>query len=140
MIKNIKHIKIMITAALLALGMSAGVSFAVLNPGDVDGDGTVTTADGVLAARHTVGLVILTGDAFSNADVNKDGVVRTDDAVLISQFADGIITEFPTNEPVQVTIIYTYDDLNRLEQVDRPLDTIHYDYDEVGNITEKSIY
>jgi hypothetical protein len=40
----------------------------------------------------------------------------------------------------EITINYIYDDLNRLEEVDYPVKTIRYDYDEVGNMDKKSIY
>ncbi|MEA1905442.1 MAG: dockerin type I domain-containing protein, partial [Euryarchaeota archaeon] len=54
-------------------------------PGDVNHDGSVTTADAMLALRMAVGSVA-SSDA---ADVNRDGAVTSLDALMIRQAAAG---------------------------------------------------
>ena len=63
-----------------------GVSFA--GPGAANHDGTVTTADAVLALQMAVGSVA-PNDA---ADVNRDGAVTSLDALMIMQAVAGAIT------------------------------------------------
>ena len=55
--------------------------------GDVDGDGLVTMADAVIAARHAMGIITLSDEAFAIADMDKDGFVTMIDAVLIMRIA-----------------------------------------------------
>jgi hypothetical protein len=64
-------------------------------PGDVTGDGSVTVLDVVAAARHTLGLAMLTESQLANADVNGDGVVDVRDITMIMQYALGLIDKFP---------------------------------------------
>ncbi|MGN0809423.1 MAG: S8 family serine peptidase [Christensenellales bacterium] len=51
--------------------------------GDVDGDGFVTMADAVIVARHAMGIITLSDEAFALADIDGDGFVTMLDAVLI---------------------------------------------------------
>jgi len=55
--------------------------------GDVDGDGTVTMLDALVAARTAVGMTTLTGSAFQAADVNHDGTITMMDVLLIARIA-----------------------------------------------------
>jgi hypothetical protein len=59
-------------------------------PGDVNGDGTVTMLDALLAARAAVGITTLTESAFVAADVNHDGTITMLDVLLIARIAVGI--------------------------------------------------
>jgi uncharacterized repeat protein (TIGR02543 family) len=56
-------------------------------PGDVDGNGTVTMVDALLAARAAVGITTLTGDALLAADVDHDGIISMMDVLLIARIA-----------------------------------------------------
>jgi len=62
-----------------------GVSIISTIPGDVNHDGSVTTADAVLALRMAVGSMAST-DA---ADVDRDGTVTSLDSLMIMQVAAG---------------------------------------------------
>ena len=62
-----------------------GVSIISTTPGDVNHDGSVTTADAVLALRMAVGSMAST-DA---ADVDRDGTVTSLDSLMIMQVAAG---------------------------------------------------
>ncbi|MFP4473396.1 MAG: PKD domain-containing protein [Candidatus Omnitrophota bacterium] len=93
----------------------------------VSGPGTVTFGDASVEA---------TTASFSESGT-YELKITVDDGELI---ADDMLVVIVNPALQEITIIYTYDDLNRLEQVDRPTQTIRYDYDEVGNINAKSIY
>lgn len=58
-------------------------------PGDVDGDGKVTTTDARIALQASVGKVTLDEKAYKAADIDKDGAVTSTDARLILQKAVG---------------------------------------------------
>ena len=58
--------------------------------GDVNGDGSVNTADAVLVLRHSMEISSLNEDAFVLADVNGDGSITADDAVLILRMASAL--------------------------------------------------
>jgi len=62
------------------------VSFA--RPGDANHDGSVTTADAVIALQMAVGVI----PPNEEADVNSDGHVTSLDALMIQQAAAGAIT------------------------------------------------
>ena len=51
--------------------------------GDVDLSGTVTAVDALLAMRHAMSIITLTGQQFINADIDGDGEVAANDAILI---------------------------------------------------------
>ncbi len=57
--------------------------------GDVDGNCVINTADALLAMRHAMGVLQLTGDALLAADYNGDGTVNSSDALLIMRIALG---------------------------------------------------
>ena len=52
-------------------------------PGDLDGDGVVSSADALLVLRYSMNLSNLTANQLLAADVNGDGVVNSVDATLI---------------------------------------------------------
>jgi len=59
----------------------------VVAPGDVDGNGTVTMVDALLAARAAVGLTTLTDSQRLAADVDHDGFITMMDVLLIARMA-----------------------------------------------------
>jgi hypothetical protein len=58
--------------------------------GDCNGDGVVSVLDSLEAARHAVGVTILSGDDFRRCDVDSDWSVDILDALRISQEAAGL--------------------------------------------------
>lgn len=62
--------------------------------GDVDGDGTVTTADSAAVLAASAERTELDAKGAASADVNGDGEVNTSDAVLILQYASEKISAF----------------------------------------------
>ncbi len=60
-------------------------------PGDVDGDGSLTTADALMILRHVIGTAWSEGVAL-NGDVNGSGSVTVADAMLVLRHALGLIT------------------------------------------------
>ncbi len=87
--------------ALVVSGVVSPVS--VPNPppttrahGDLNGDGTVSVADVILALRATVGTTVLSPEQKASADVSPqgapDGVVNISDAILILKAVAGLIT------------------------------------------------
>ena len=65
--------------------------------GDVNRDGSVTTADGALVYQYYLG-TIASGVVFDTgaADVNGDGMITVADAALICNYSNGILDAFPT--------------------------------------------
>jgi hypothetical protein len=59
-------------------------------PGDVDGDGELTTTDALLILRHTMDLDRLTAEQLIRADVNGDGSVDSVDATLVLRAVMGL--------------------------------------------------
>lgn len=59
-------------------------------PGDIDGDGKVTSADARLAMRASVNLETLTDEQKKNADVDGDGKVTSADARTIMRKSVGL--------------------------------------------------
>ena len=70
-------------AAALLLGCTAAVSAASRIPGDINGDGKLTSQDARLALRAAVGLDRLSGYDLRFADVDRNGDVTSQDARLI---------------------------------------------------------
>ena len=52
-------------------------------PGDVDGNGYLSTNDAILILRHCMGGTQLTGQALLNADLDGNGDVSLNDAILL---------------------------------------------------------
>ncbi|MGN1119292.1 MAG: dockerin type I repeat-containing protein, partial [Oscillospiraceae bacterium] len=80
----------------IATGMTASapnsdVSYTIVVPGDVTGDGLVNTIDAVEILRAVVGEVTL--DTYAQkaaADVSQDGWVRANDAIVILKYSVGM--------------------------------------------------
>lgn len=62
--------------------------------GDVDGDGSINSADALLVLQHSVGSKTLTAEQKKRADVTRDGNINSQDALKILQHSVGAITEF----------------------------------------------
>ncbi|MBQ7061260.1 MAG: hypothetical protein IJM85_05710 [Clostridia bacterium] len=58
--------------------------------GDVDLDGSVTVTDALLAMRHAMNIITLTGQSLLNADVDGNGTATVTDALLIMRMALGV--------------------------------------------------
>lgn len=67
-----------------------------IQPGDLNGDGEVTSADSVMLSRYLADLVELTQEQLLAADVNGDGDVTSADSVILARFLAGLISEFVT--------------------------------------------
>ena len=65
--------------------------------GDTNMDGAVSALDASQAARHSVGLLTLTGQALINAEVSGDGNITAIDASQIARFSVGLIACFPAD-------------------------------------------
>lgn len=59
---------------------------------DLDGNGSVASADALMILQHATELMLLEGDALKNADCNGDGKVNSTDALLVLQLATGLIS------------------------------------------------
>lgn len=66
--------------------------------GDIDGNGTITVTDGVLALRCAAGLDI-PYSCFPDADINNDGNTTVTDGVLILRRASGLDEPTPIPTP-----------------------------------------
>lgn len=58
-------------------------------PGDVDGDGRVTSSDALMIMRHALGVVHLSGAALAAADADGDGNITAADSLLAMRTAMG---------------------------------------------------
>ena len=59
-------------------------------PGDVNGSGTIETADALLVLRYMLGVETLTEEQLAAADFDGSGTVEQADALLILRAALGI--------------------------------------------------
>ncbi len=78
-----------VAVILFAFSFSA---FAVSVPGDVDGNGKISTSDLVLLAQYLAGW-----NVEANGDVNVDGNIDTRDLVLLAQYLAGWDVEVCTH-------------------------------------------
>ena len=62
-------------------------------PGDVNQDGSITSADAILVLRSAVELITLDATQRVLADVNEDGRISSGDAVLILRKAVGLLAK-----------------------------------------------
>lgn len=83
---------------LCAIGTPANaVIDTSINYGDIDGNGTVTTADAQLALRVAAGLeVIEDPEAFKRGDINSDGYITVYDARQILRSCTGLANLQPS--------------------------------------------
>ena len=79
--KTRKILSLLLCAALLLCWLA--LSASAVTAGDVDGDGSVTSADARLALRASVKLETLSEDAAKAADADRDGKITSADARLI---------------------------------------------------------
>jgi hypothetical protein len=75
-------------------GGSATVSVSNQTLGDVNGDGSITIVDALMAAQYYVGLAPAGYNAAAG-DVNCDGTRNIVDALVIAQYYVGLLTSFP---------------------------------------------
>ena len=59
-------------------------------PGDVDGNGSVTIADAILALRRAMGLIALSPEQTEAADMDGNGSITIADAIMILRAAMGL--------------------------------------------------
>jgi uncharacterized membrane protein YgcG len=69
--------------------------------GDINGNGTVTATDALLAQKAFLGHLTLNERQKEAADVNGDGMVNATDALLIEKRALGEIEQFPVEKEEQ---------------------------------------
>ena len=62
-----------------------------VTPGDLTGDGAVTSADSVILARYLAGLVGLEPEQIKAADLNNDAQVSSADSVILAKYLAGIL-------------------------------------------------
>lgn len=67
---------------------------SVVSLGDINSDGSVNSADALLALQSSVGSVKLSSAQFALADVNKDKSVNSSDALLILEYSVNRISSF----------------------------------------------
>jgi hypothetical protein len=58
--------------------------------GDVDGDGTLSITDALLALRIAMGIVEPTEEQLAHGDLDGDGAISTTEALMIMREAMGI--------------------------------------------------
>ncbi len=88
-LKKILSFVLMLSMAFISVSSALPVLAADL--GDVDGDGTVDSADYILVKRHVLGTNVLSSSQQSRADVNQDGNVSAIDYVIIKRIALGTL-------------------------------------------------
>ena len=64
--------------------------------GDVNGDGSVTASDALMALRHAMNLIQLNAEQIARGDCDGDGDVDVDDALTILRYCLGISIPDPT--------------------------------------------
>ena len=76
---------------MTATAANSDVSYTIVVPGDITGDGMVSALDAVEILRAVIGETTLESYAVkAAADVNGDGWVRADDAVAILKYSIGM--------------------------------------------------
>ena len=59
--------------------------------GDVDGNGTVTVSDAIMALRCAMGIMTLTSEQRARADMDGNGTISVSDAIMILRKAMGLL-------------------------------------------------
>lgn len=86
-VRNTQYIATGMTAA----AANSDVSYTIVVPGDLDGDGNLTALDAVQILRAVIGEITLEDYAHKSAgDVNGDGWIKADDAVAILRYSIGM--------------------------------------------------
>lgn len=78
--------------------VTIGSALSGETPGDVNGDGAISSLDAVLVLRRVAGTLGQTDFTESAADVNGDHEITSLDAVLILKKVAGLITAFPIEQ------------------------------------------
>ena len=101
-----KRLSLALAAALLLSALSPlaipSVSAAAVLRGDIDADGSISSADARTALRGSVGLEELTADFMTRADVDSDGELTSADARTILRASVNLETIFQSNCSHQV--------------------------------------
>ena len=74
---------------------SLNVTKGTAMPGDINGDGRVTTMDAALVYAAYNGTTELTNVQLALADVNGDGEITNVDAAMIYAYYNGTLDSFP---------------------------------------------
>ena len=90
------------------------VYIAPWRPGDVTGNGEVSSLDAALILRHAVGRHVLIEVDSMAADVSGDGSISSYDAALILQYVVRKISRFPVEEEGQAKIPHLALSLRRI--------------------------
>ena len=76
-----------VTVSCCGVTGSFEVEIADMIIGDVDGDGSTTVADALLAMRQAMELITLSGAQLAAGDIDGDGIVTVGDAIVILRMA-----------------------------------------------------
>ncbi len=79
---DLKRLSVMMLTVMLA-GMTAGIPVFAAEPGDLNGDGSLTTADAVLMQEHLLTVRPLDASQGTAADLNLDGKINAADFSLL---------------------------------------------------------
>ena len=93
--------------------------------GDIDGDGSITSADALVILQNVVAIKEFTEVENIAADVDGDGSITSADALVILQYVVGLEKDF--NGAVSVNVTASADNSSVISK--------EY-YDESGNIVE----
>lgn len=103
--KSFKRFLSLILAVFMVLGCavfaSAEDEVAEFRYGDVTADEKINSSDALAALKHSVGISLLEGEAFTAADVNGDSSINSSDALNILQYSVGSLKIFPVEAKVE---------------------------------------
>ncbi len=81
-----------ISTGMTASAANSGVTYTIIVPGDLDGDGNITALDAVTILRALVGEIKLDPYQQRAGDIDGNNFVRADDAVAILKYSVGMDT------------------------------------------------